>query len=173
MIRKTSLFLAALLCSVFSLVAQTEAPKYGHMNLGNLLDGLPETAKAEAQLRVFADSLNRKDSLLTSAFQAAVAQFRKQYDEQTLTGIQISQRQEALEKERQEIQKFEQDAQKAVETKRNELLQPILVRINEAIQAVAAENGFTMIFDVSSGAMLFAAETIDVTALVKKKLGVE
>ncbi|MBL7776311.1 MAG: OmpH family outer membrane protein [Saprospiraceae bacterium] len=173
MIRKTFFLLAILFSSTaVSLNAQTDSLKYGHMNLGNLLDELPETARAEATLRVFADSLNQKDSLLTQTFQAAYLQLKKEYDDRSLTGIQVQQRQAELEKQRQEIQQFEQDAQKQLDERRAELLRPILTRIDEAIKAVAKENGFMMIFDVSSGSMLFAAETIDVTPLVKKKLGI-
>ena len=173
MIRKTSLLLAVLFCSIFTLTAQNDAPKYGHMNLGNLLDELPETAVAEAKLRVLADSLNQKDSLMTTAFQAAYLQLKKEYDEGGLTQIQVQQRQVELEKQRQAIQKYEEEAQQVLEQRRGELLDPLLTRIDEAIKAIAKENGFLMIFDVSSGAMLFAEETIDVTPLVKKKLGMK
>ncbi|MCB0530847.1 MAG: OmpH family outer membrane protein [Saprospiraceae bacterium] len=172
MIRKTSLFLFGLLFSAISLYSQADSTKYGHMNLGNLLDELPETAKAEATLRVFADSLNQKDSVLTMAFQEAYLQLKKEYDEGGLTQVQVQERQLALEKQRQDIQKYEEEAQALLDTKRQELLAPILKRIDDAIKAVAKDNGLLMIFDVSSGSMLFAAETIDVTSLVKTKLGI-
>lgn len=173
MIRKTSLVLALLFCSALSLLAQTDAPKYGHMNLGNLLDELPETAVAEAKLRIVADSLNQQDSLMTTSFQAAYLQLKKEYDEGGLTPIQLQQRQAELEKQRQAIQKYEEEAQQNLEMHRGELLDPILNRVNDAIKAVAKENGILMIFDVSSGSMLFAEETIDVTPLVKTKLGMK
>ena len=60
-------------------------------------------------------------------------------------------------------------AQAYLEDRRNSLLEPILTEVREAIKVVAKENGYLMVFDISSGAMLFAAETDDVTELVKKK----
>lgn len=171
MFRKTSFLLAALLCSAVMLFAQADPPKYGHMNLGNLLDGMPQTRVAEDSLRVFAASLAAKDSTMTLAFQTAYVQLQKEYKEGSLTQVQVQERQATLEKQRQEIQEYEAQAQKDLEAKRAELLSPILARIDEAIKAVAKENGFMMIFDVSTGSMLFASETIDVTPLVKKKLG--
>ena len=42
---------------------------------------------------------------------------------------------------------------------------------DDAIAAVAKANGFKMIIDVNSGALLYADETMDVTKLVKAKLG--
>lgn len=163
--------LAALVLGVLSLKAQTDPPKYGHMNLGNVLSEMPETAQANAQLQVFADSLGRKDSLMTTAFQEAYLQLKKEYDEKSLTAVQVQQRQADLEKQRQAIQDFEKSAQDQIEAQRAAILNPILQKIEAAIKAVAKENGFLMIFDVGTGSMLFAAESIDVTPLVKKKLG--
>jgi outer membrane protein len=77
-----------------------------------------------------------------------------------------------LQKDQEAIQKFEQDAQQMVSTERERLLKPILERVDAAIKAVAIENQYLMVFDTSSGSMLFAAETEDVTALVKKKMGI-
>jgi outer membrane protein len=59
-----------------------------------------------------------------------------------------------------------------VAAKREELLKPILTKITDAVKAVAVENKYMMIFDTSSGIMLYADDTEDVTAIVKKKLGI-
>ena len=171
MFRKTSFILAVLVFSALALAAQTEQPKYGHMNLGNLLDQMPQTKVAEDSLKVFAAVLSGQDSVMTQAFQKAYLQLQKEYNDGGLTAVQVQQRQAELQKQQQDIQAFEEKAQQNLEAKRAELLNPILNKIKEAITAVAKENGFLMVFDVSTGSMLFASETIDVTALVKKKLG--
>lgn len=87
MFRKTSFFLAALLCSALALSAQTDSPKYGHIDLGNLLDGLPETKSAEDSLKVFAAQLSIKDSVMTMAFQEAYLLLQKQYQARELTAV--------------------------------------------------------------------------------------
>lgn len=172
MSNRTSIFiLFALLLGASSLNAQT-APKYGHMNLGNLLEMLPDTKKANDDLKVFADKLTATDDSLTKAFQAAVTVYQTAYQSGTLTPVQAQTREAELQKDQEAIQKFEQDAQAMVTAKREELLKPILIRLDEAIKSVAIENQYLMIFDTSSGSMLFAAETEDVTALVKKKIGI-
>jgi outer membrane protein len=51
-------------------------------------------------------------------------------------------------------------------------MQPILDKVNEAIQSVAKEQGFHYIFDANSGVILYADESTDVTNLVKAKLGI-
>lgn len=172
MLKKTPIFiLFALLFGTATMNAQT-APKYGHMNLGNLLELLPDTKKANDDLKVFADKLGAKDDSLTTAFQAAVGAYQTAYQSGTLTPVQSQTKEAELQKQQEAIQKFEQDAQQAVTDKRTELLSPILKRIDDAIKAIAIENQYLMIFDTSSGSMLYAAETDDVTELVKKKLGI-
>lgn len=171
MFRNTTFLLAALVFGAISLSAQTGPSKYGHMNLGNVLSEMPATAQADKQLRIFADSLSQKDSLMTDAFQAAYLQLKKEYEEKSLTAVQVQQRQMELEKQRQAIQDFEKAAQEQIEAKRGEMLKPIFDRIETAIKEVAKENGFLMIFDIGTGSMLFAAESIDITPLVKMKLG--
>lgn len=170
MFKKAPLFLLALLFAA-SLSAQS-APKYGHMNLGNLLELMPETKKANDDLKLFADRLTAIDDSLGRALQAAAETLQKEYDAGNLTPIQAQQRQAELQKQQEYLQKFEQEAQQKVTTKREELLRPILDKVDNAIRTVAKENGYAMIFDTSTGAMLFAADTDDVTALVKSKLGI-
>ncbi|MFN0216102.1 MAG: OmpH family outer membrane protein [Saprospiraceae bacterium] len=170
MFKKTSFFLFALLISA-TLSAQT-TPKYGHMNLGNLLELLPDTKKADEAIKLFTGKLGAIDDSLGRALQVAADSLQREYDAGNLTPLQAQQRQAELQKQQESLQKFEQEANQMVNAKREELLKPILEKVDVAIKAVAKENGYTMIFDTSTGAMLFAAETEDVTELVKKKLGV-
>lgn len=171
MFRKTLFsFLTTFLIGITAVSAQAP-PKYGHMNLGNLLESMPETKAANDKLKVFADSLQALDEKMTKAFQEAYSTLEKQYNAGELTPVQAQQRQAELQKQQEDIQKFEQQAQQSVAAKREELLKPILTKVEEAVKAVAAENGYAMIFDTSSGAFLFANEADDVSAQVKKKLG--
>lgn len=172
MLKKTPLFfLLALLLGTATLHAQG-TPKYGHLNLGNLLELLPDTKKANDDLKVYTDKLSAQDDSLTKAFQAAVTAYQTEYQAGSLTPVQAQTREQELQKQQESIQKFEQDAQQMVSEQRDKLLQPILAKVNDAIKAVAVENQYMMIFDTSSGAMLYAADTDDVLALVKKKLGI-
>lgn len=143
------------------------------MNLGNLLELLPDTKKANDELKIFTEQLAAKDDSMARALQTAAETLQKEYDAGNLTPVQAQQRQAELQKQQEVLQKFEQEANQLVASKREKLLTPILTKVNDAIKAVAVENGYAMIFDTSSGTMLFANESDDVTALVKKKLGLQ
>ena len=156
--------------SAVSLTAQTTG-KYGHMNLGNLLEALPDSKKANIDLEVFANKFSAKGDSLAKALEASAAKFQQDYQGGLLTAVVAQQQYAALEKQQADLDKFEKEAQQQVAAKRDELLKPILEKLYAAISAVGKENGYLMIFDTSTGAALFALETEDVTALVKKKLG--
>ena len=74
-----------------------------------------------------------------------------------------------------EVQKYNAEkprmSSKSIQTKEQELLEPILTKARKAIEDVATEGNFTYIFDKSSGNILYAKESENVIALVKKKLG--
>lgn len=69
------------------------------------------------------------------------------------------------------ILEFQQNVQDELQTKQIELTQPFQDAIINAINEVAKENGFTYIFDSST--LLYSGGGEDVSALVKKKLGIK
>ena len=74
----------------------------------------------------------------------------------------------------QRIQGFQQTAQQDLQQKEAELFQPIMDKAQSAIEAVAKANGFTHVFDLGAGGVLyFSEQSIDILPLVKKELGIE
>ena len=74
----------------------------------------------------------------------------------------------------QRIQQFQQNAQDEYKNKNDELMQPIIQKIQKAINDVGKENGFLYIFDVSSGAVPYvSADSQDITPIVKTKLNIK
>ena len=68
------------------------------------------------------------------------------------------------------MQEFGSTVQNELVSLEQELLMPMVERVQEAINQVGAENGFTYIFDTSSGATVYTGGE-DVGALVRAKLG--
>lgn len=59
------------------------------------------------------------------------------------------------------------------EQKHKELFAPVLERVNEVIDEIAAEQGVTLVLDVSSGGILYADVGMDITADVISELNRE
>ena len=68
------------------------------------------------------------------------------------------------------LQEFGMTIQNDLAQMEQQLLAPMIERVRKAIQDVGAEQGFTYIFDTSTGVTLYNGGE-DVTELVKTKLG--
>jgi outer membrane protein len=82
-------------------------------------------------------------------------------------------RQDELKNLNVRIQLFSVRANAQLDEKKNQLLQPIITGVDNAIKTVATEEGF--IFVIDGGQMLFTDEKkcINILPLVKAKLGVK
>ena len=159
---------------VFVSLLPAQAQKYGHLNSAVLLLELPETQAADQQLKTYQEELVKKGEEMAKALQAKMEQFYKEYNEGKLAPIHAQQRQEELNAERQKIAQYEQEVVQKVTQRREELLAPILGKVQKAIEEVAKEHGYAMIFDSSIvNAILYLEESDDVAPLVKAKLGIQ
>lgn len=168
--KKISTFL--LVCGLFlGLSTTTFAQKYGHLNLGNLLSELSESKAANSELEALQQSLAKKSAVEKEAFQKKYLATLEDVQKGNLTPVQIQEKEKELEAERSKIAKNEEESVQKLQQKRQELLEPILNKVQEAVDAVAKENGYMMIFDTSvMNTVIFAEETDDIISLVKAKL---
>ena len=147
------------------------AQKIGYTNSMKLLSEMPAVKTADANLQALEKQLVKQGET-----RAAVLQ--KKYQE-GLKKAELGQLSEADQKRiemelgvgQQDLAKFDRESQDKLLKKREELYAPILKRVDDAIKAVALESGYVLILDASSGSLLYARETDDVSLLVKKKLG--
>ena len=149
----------------------TMAQKYGHLNFGNLISSLEETKAADSELEAYQKQLVSKGEEMAAAWQKEAQAFAQKVQSGSLAPKVQQETQAKLEEERNKILAYEQEVSQKVQAKRQELLEPLITKAEKAIQDVAKENGYVMIFDTSVfNAILFAQETDDVMELVKAKL---
>lgn len=165
-------FLGLLALVAFALPAQ--AQKYGHLNFGNVMIALPATAKADTLLEELKTSLVKIGEVMSNKLKEDYINFLKEQQGGALSPLQQQEKQNALQAQQDAIAKYEEDVRQQLGKKREELLNPILEKVEKAIQEVAKEGGYTMIFDTSKfNALLFAKESEDILPQVKAKLGVK
>lgn len=154
------------------LACTLHAQKFGHVNTSALLEVMPEITTADQLLSAFQEGLIKGGQSKAAAFEADYNKYLQDVNAGTLSKLQQTDRETALGKTQQEIQQYEQQVQIQVMQKREELLKPILQKIDEAIKTEGKEGGYMFIFDSSvSGALLYAQETDDLLPAVKKRLG--
>jgi outer membrane protein len=142
--------------------------KVGYINSQAILEQAPgareameqfdeEMASLRSRLQPAADSLDQ----LIQAYEAqamtmsADAKQRREQD--------ILQRREALQ---QRASQLETEAGQ----RREELVQPVMDRINTVIEAMRVEGGYHLIFDVAAGSIIAADESLDLTSEVVRRL---
>lgn len=155
-----------------SLSAQAQQ-KCAHLNSGNLLEGLPEVKVAEEKLVKYQDSLATKGQQMYEQFEVAYKAYIEEANKGNFTPIQAKQKEEGLQKQQQNIEAYRGEVEEKLTIRRQAYLKPILDRVDETIKSVGKEGNYTFIFDSSTGGMLFAQDTEDITAIVKAKLGIK
>lgn len=164
MIKK--LLFAGLLLFNVGVFAQ-KAQKLGHINSNELLMAMPERTKIQKDLEDYAKQLQSQLQTMEAEWQSKVQDFKAKEGQMTEL-IRNTKVKEITDLE-QRIQDFQETAQKDLQNKEGELLQPLIDKAKKAIEDVAKENGFTYILDSSVGVLLYTAGE-DILPLVKKSL---
>lgn len=155
--------------TIFSMSAQ----KFGYVNSSQLLVALPEVKTADASLETYQKELVTKGEQMVKKFETSYTAYLAKVDSGELSQLQMQQQEAALTAEQQAIQSYEVEVQQKLEVKKRELYQPILNKVQDMVNSVGKENGYTIIFDASIGGILFAEEGDDLMPLLKQKLGVQ
>lgn len=167
----TKSILYSLLLAVLT-VTTGYSQKFGYCNSTALLTGIPEVKQADSELQGFQTQLQKRGQEMVQALQARADELKRKVEQGTISPKDQETQSAKLAEEEATISKYEQEVYQKLATKRQELYQPILDRVNEAMKAVAVDNGFTFVFDTNANVLLYADESLDVTKLVKAKLGI-
>ena len=159
-------FLTLLCALTLSSIAQN---KFGYIDSQELLMLMPERKTAETEVQEFAKSLEAQLASMTAEYQQRVQDY--QANESTYTDLVKQDKIAEITGLEQRIQTFGENAQQSLQSKEQELLEPILSKARKAIEDVATDGNFTYIFDKSAGSILYAKESENILPLVKKKLG--
>ena len=142
--------------------------KFGYIDSQELLLLMPERKIAEEEVQTFAKSLESQLQAMTAEYQQSVQEY--QANEATYTDLVKQDKVTEITGLEQRIQSFQQNAQQALQSKEQELLEPILQKARQAIEDVATEGDYTYIFDKSVGSILYVKESENILDKVKKKL---
>jgi outer membrane protein len=153
----TVLFIALL--STIS-IAQT---KVGTIDSDYIMSLMPEAKVVFERSQAYGAKLDSSFSLKTQDFQAKVQNFKNKEEEMgELMKKTIIKEISALE---EDIKKYQSNG--------NKLMQPLYKILNNAINTVAKENGYTQILTTKGNQFAYIDEKFDVTKLVIAELGIQ
>lgn len=145
--------------------------KFGYCNSVALLTAIPEVKAADSDLQAFQTQLTKRGQEMVKALQDKAAELDRKEKQGQISPKDLEIQGAKLQEEQASIAKYEQEVYDKLAQKREELFKPILDKVNQAMADVAKDNGFMFVFDQNTNVILYADEALDVTALVKTKLG--
>jgi outer membrane protein len=164
----------ALVC-FFGMSVNAQTIKIGYTNIDFILQNIPDSKDIQSKL---ATEKAQYDKLLNEK----IAEFQKNYEDFQKNGAAMSaviraDKEKSLTNKQTEIQEFQQNSEAALTRKQQDLLAPVMDKIQKAIDDVAKETGYTYVFNSDAGygttpVVLVAPESDNITNLVFKKLGV-
>ena len=164
-------FLAVALFAMNGFVS-AQTVKIAHVNTSKIMEDMPERTKAEKSLENYYNELQEQLKTMLGEYQNKLQDY--QANAETMSNLVKQSKEKELVDLESRITAFQNSAENDFEAKRAELLKPLLEKIQNAIDAVGKEKGFTYILDTATGAAVYIGpDAVDVTKDVKAKLGIK
>ena len=168
MIGRLMLILVGLTSIAQPALSQVAAPKLGYVNSQEILAEDPAARQAQEQLNGELEAIRTEVQQMGQELE----EMMQQYETQSLTmSPQVQQqRQQAILAQRQEYEGRVAALEQQAGQRQQEIVQPVMDRINQIIETLRLEGGYQMIFDVAAGSILAADATLDLTPEVLRRL---
>jgi outer membrane protein len=153
--------------------AMAQTMKFGHLNSDEIIQSMPDYDSARVKLDKYQKELVNYLELMTVELNNKSEAYNK--ESKNLTDLVKQTKEQELVDMNRKIQEFQTNAQTQLQQKQAELFKPVTDKLDKAVKDVGKENGFTYIFDVARGGLLYFDETrsTNIGVLVKAKLGLK
>ena len=165
--KKTKYFILLILLLSFS----AAEIKIGYVDSNEIMSKFEEVRQVQVDLE-------KEQRRLESEFNSLVAQLdslQQDYERQRLLMSEMRRQEKEneiinMKKSAEEFQLKKFGPEGEIYRKQNELLKPVLSKIDDAIQKVGNEQGYDFILDAMSGALLYALDSHNLTEDVMDEL---
>ena len=165
-IKWSALVLVVLCCTLGTATAQ----KVGHLNSEALLMGFPEWTTAQKDFETFGSMIQKQVDDEKKKSLIFILKVTDMKAKGLLSPAEEEKKGKELEMMQSNFEKMANDAQAQLNQKEAELTEPVRKRVQDAIDTVAREQGYSHIIDMASSVILFASPEGDITTAVKAKL---
>ena len=154
--------------------AATAAPKYGYINLQQVMQAAPGRAEAEAQFQKELQGYQAQIQKMGDSLNVLIADYNKQ--EASLSPVAKDTKQKSIRAKEEEYQGRQQKLQQQVQAREAELVQPVINQVKKILDGVRTEGNYAMIFDTAAGAqqgiafVVAADPSLDLTQQVISRL---
>ncbi|MBS2097141.1 OmpH family outer membrane protein [Carboxylicivirga linearis] len=143
--------------------------KFGHIDVQKVLTELPAKLEADKTLQGEATKLQNQLQVMQSELEKMYTDYMTQKD--SLPDLIRATKEKEIQDKDQRLQQYSQMAQQEINKKEQQLLAPIVQKLQTAIDEVGQEQGLIYIFDISSQVVVYHSDkSIDCSELVKAKM---
>ena len=153
------------------LLAFAQDLKLGYINSQEVMMLMPEINDIEKQMADFNAQNTKYMQEMEKEIQDKMAKYEA--ERENLSEAIRKVQEEDLQELYRRYQNAQQTLYAEMQSKQQKLLQPVQDKLKNAIETVGKKNNFYFIFDLASGGIVYQSDkALDVTALVKKELGI-
>lgn len=166
------LFFAVVLTVGVSYGVNAQSLKIGHVDSAAITEIMPERTKIEQDFQAYQAELESQVQAMLTEYQNKAQDYTA--NQATMSNLIRQSKEKEINDLGARIDEFRANAEMALQSKYLELVEPLIAKVQAAIDQVGQEKGFTYILDKSSqsGTIVFIGDNaIDITADVKAKLG--
>ena len=162
-----------LLALLVALPISAAAQKFGTFNFDEVITAMPEITEMQQQLTDASQKYEAEFQKLQDELNKLYTDYQAIQNDPTTPESIKERRLQEIQDRAQKVEQFRQTATQDLQRLQEQLLAPIQQRVNDAVKAVGQEGGFTFIFPLEPSLILYSgADVVDVTPLVKAKLGI-
>ncbi len=149
--------------------------KLGYTSMDYLLSQVPEAKEIQNQLTIQKTQLENEAKRLEKEFQDKLAVYEKGAAQ--MSEVIRADKEKELQSLQGRFQEFQRNADTQLQQKYQQLVNPVIQKIQKNVDATAKENGYNYVFNLDAGAgtaviLLYAPEDNNITDLVLKKMGI-
>jgi outer membrane protein len=161
--------------SLALLVSGIMAQKVAYLNSAQVMSLLPEVKEANSQLEVFQKQYENRIKTLVEDYQRKGMELQRRIQAGEVAPKAQEEEIAKLQAEEEKINGLEQEMRQKIAEKQEALVAPLIQKLQVAIDAIAAAEGYLYIFDASpgNGVLLYADPSLDVTLKVMDKMGIK
>jgi outer membrane protein len=144
--------------------------KVGTIDVDFVISKMPDMTGVQQQVQEYGDGLEADLEKKLAAYQGAIDAYK--LAEAALTINQKKTQQDSILTMEADIQKFQQNGNKLILLKQEELLKPLYEKVGIALEAVAKAGAYTQVFTRNND-VVYVDNRFDLTLPVLTELGIE
>jgi len=156
------------LAGATGVAAQEAAIKVGFINSEAILQQAPGYQEAIQQFQSELQMMEQDFQPRTAELEQMIADYEAQA--LALSDTAKAMREEAIMQKQQQVQQEANQMQQQAQQRQAQLMQPVMDRVSDAIEAVRVEGGYALIFDAAAGGLVAADPALDLTDTVVARL---